>query len=169
MSIVDAQLTFGPSQPEGRSSTDTEMTWFARLRWMVAATVVVVLVGCGGQSEASLGGFTIYVHDASILPRGGSDAIPGGVLETRDGCVLLDGMPVVWPSGTSIVDEDPVTLELRSGQRLEVGQRVSGAGGTHPAGSESVEVDVDAGCLAGAGPNGDSVIVFNPDEELTVE
>lgn len=145
---------------------------FSRV-WLLATASALVLAGCsGGQSEKSVGEFTIYVHGGSILPRGGSDALLEGELVVRDGCVLLDGgevKPVVWPTGTSIADEDPFTLELRSGDRLEVGQRVSGSGGTHAANSEQVEVDINAECFAGDGPGGDSVMVFNPDQELTVE
>lgn len=138
---------------------------------LVAATAAtLVLVGCGGgQTQRSLGDFTIYVHRGSMLPRGGEDALIQGKLTTDEGCVLLehetgDAYPVVWPSGTSIIDDDPLTLRLPSGDRLEVGQTVSGGGGGHDATSEQVEVDVDEGCLRDSG----SVMVFNPDEKLTV-
>lgn len=139
-------------------------------RWLLAVAAMSVLVGCGGgQSDQRLGEFTIYVHGGSLLPRAGEDALIEGVLATREGCVLIerddgDSYPVVWPSGTTIIDDDPLTLELPSGDHLEVGQRVSGGGGSHDATSERVEVDIDASCLGDAG----SVMVFNPDEKLTV-
>lgn len=139
----------------------------------VAVVVMVVTAGCGGggQTEAGRGPYTIYVHDDSLLPRGGSDALLGGTLVTRDGCVLLEqgdgaAYPVVWPSGTSIVDDDPFTLELRSGAQLTVGARVSGAGGSHPDYLRSVvEVDIADECRAATG----EVRVFNPDEALDAE
>lgn len=138
---------------------------------LLAVTLALVLSGCGGgQSERTLGNFAIYVHGDSILPRGGEDALIEGELTTRDGCVLLerdlgDVSPVVWPSGTSIVDDDPLTLELPGGDHLKIGQRVSGGGGGHDASSEQIEVDIDDACLEGS----DSVMVFNPDEKLAVD
>lgn len=144
---------------------------YRRVRWLLAVVAMSVFVGCGGggQSDQRLGEFTIYVHGGSLLPRAGEDALIEGVLATREGCVLIerddgDSYPVVWPSGTSIIDDDPLTLELPGGDHLEVGQRVSGGGGGHDATSERVEVDIDASCLGDSG----SVMVFNPDEKLTV-
>jgi hypothetical protein len=140
--------------------------------------VVLLLVGLlvgrgGGQSEVSRGDFTIYVHDDALLPRGGWDALVGGVLVVRDRCVLLGGeggdpdeaKPVVWPSGTRISDDDPLTIELPSGAHLEVGQTVSGGGGVFDAASETVEVKIDPRCLSDT----NEVVVFNPDgNDVTV-
>lgn len=140
-------------------------------RWAPLGIVLALaLIGCGGQSEVSRGGVTIFVHGDSVLPRGGEDGLIEGALVVRDGCVLLeregskDAYPIVWPSGTSISKEDPLTLKLPSGDHLKVGQTVSGAGGTHDALSDQVEVDLDAKCLPGT----NEVLVFNPDAELTV-
>lgn len=148
------------------------MRRFSWVRWVAAASVLALASCGGGQSEESVGDFTIYVHGSSILSRGGEDSLLEGELVVRDGCVLLaqetgELFPVVWPSGTSIVDEDPFTLEFTSGYRLEVGQRVSGGGGIHAASTERIEVDIKHECFAGQGPDGDLVMVFNPDEDLT--
>jgi hypothetical protein len=131
--------------------------------------VVLLLVGWlvgrgGGQSEVSRGDFTIYVHDDALFPRGGMDALIGGVLMVRDGCVVLGGEgvdpdqaePVVWPSGTRISDDDPLTLELPSGAHLEVGQTVNGSGGERDA--SLLEVEIDPRCLTAT----NKVTVFNP-------
>lgn len=140
-------------------------------RAALGVMVVIAVAGCGGgsgQSEVSRGRYTIYVHDDSLLPRGGDDALLQGTLVTRGGCVLLgqgDGAayPVVWPTGTSIADDDPLTLELRSGQRVTVGESVTGAGGSHQADNQSVvKVDSADECRAETG----EVYVFNPDVEL---
>lgn len=72
--------------------------------------------------------------------------------------------PVIWPSGTSIVSDDPLTLELASGEELAVGQAVSGGGGYPYASSDQVEVDIPAECL----PETDEVAVFNPDADPAV-
>ena len=155
-----------------------EVTRGVRRRWPCAASAIVlatVLAGCGdgGQSEVTRGPYTIYVHDDSLFPRGGNDALVGGTLITRGGCVLVGDengavYPVVWPSGTSIVDDDPLTLELGSGDQLTVGASVSGGGGTiDPAegsGSE-VKVDIAQDCRSASG----EVVVFNPDADVDVK
>lgn len=154
------------TQPQGARMAARLM----RLVWSIVA--LVVLAGCGdGQSEEVSGEFSIYVHDSSPFSGGGSDALLEGTLVVRDGCVLLDSgevRPVVWPMGTSIVDDDPLTLELRSGERLQEGQRVSGGGGSHAVNSEVVQVDIKAECFRGDRSAGGAVMVFNPDEELTI-
>lgn len=144
-------------------------------RWCSRSTVLAValalgVVGCGGQSEVSRGDYTIYVHGGSLLPRGGEDALIEGTLTTRNGCVLLQmvgfdhAYPVIWPSGTSIAGDDPLTLRLPSGDDLILGQAVSGGGGYHYTTSDQVDVDIPAQCLLESG----EVAVFNPDARLTI-
>ena len=137
---------------------------------VLGLVLALALVGCGGQSEVSGDDYTIFVHGGSLLPRGGEHALIEGTLATRDGCVLLEqegfdiAYPVVWPSGTSIVREDPLTLELPSGEELAVGQAVSGGGGNHDSSSGRVEVDIPAECV----PETGEVAVFNPDDDPSV-
>lgn len=146
-----------------------------RLGCLTVAAVVLglvsalALVSCGGQSEVSGDDYTIFVHRRSLFQGGGLDAQVGGTLATRDGCVLLEGggdtaYPVVWPSGTSIASEDPLTLELPSGEKLAVGQKVIGGGGVVSSSSGSVKVDIPAECL----PETDKVIVFNFNDDPSV-
>jgi hypothetical protein len=142
-------------------------------RWLVVVSVLALgLAGCGGQSEVERGEHTIYVHRGSLLPRGGEDALIEGTLVTRDGCVLIDqgggfdiAFPVIWPSGTSIASEDPLTLRLRSGDELVVGQVVSGGGGYHDAASDRVQVAIPAACV----PETGEVAIFNPGADLTID
>lgn len=140
--------------------------------WMVLAVVLALGVGgCGGQSEVSGDTYTIYVHDGSLLPRGGEDALVQGTLTTWGGCVMLqqEGFdhlyPVVWPSGTSIASENPLTLRLPSGEELTLGQAVSGGGGYHDESSPRLDdVDIPFGCL----PESGEMAVFNPDADLLI-
>ena len=137
---------------------------------VLAALLALALVGCGGQSELSGGDHTIFVHGRSLLPRGGQDALIQGTLALRDGCVLLEqdefaiAYPVIWPSGTSIVSDDPLTLQLPSGEELTVGQAVSGGGGYASASSDQVEVDIPSECV----PDSDEVAAFSPDADPAV-
>jgi len=133
--------------------------------------VAVAFAGCSesGQTTASRGPYTIYVHGDSLLPRGGDDALIEGTVVARDGCVQLglgndDTYPVVWPSGTSVADDDPLTLRLRSGDQVTVGQTVRGGGGSHDVASPMVTVDIAERCRSATG----EVLIFNPDIDLDV-
>lgn len=137
---------------------------------VLGLVLALALAGCGGQSELSGDDHTVFVHGHSLFPRGGEHAIIQGTLAAHDGCVLLEqegvdiAYPVVWPSGTSIASEDPLTLELPSGEELAVGQAVSGGGGYHNASSPQVQVDIPAECV----PETGEVAVFNPDADPAV-
>lgn len=143
---------------------------------MLAILVVaaIFLLGCAsGQSALSAGELIIYVHGNSLLPRGGEDALIEGELAVRGKCVVLKQgevmQPVIWPSGTRIAQESPLTLKLPSNEFLEVGQQISGGGGYHRSGSEQVSVDIDNECLIDGGTHAQSVAVFNPDGEIAIE
>lgn len=144
----------------------------ARVWGALLATGVLVLAGCGAsdQTEVSRGPYTIYIHGDSLLPRGGDDALIQGTVVTRNGCVLLgfgDGAayPVIWPSGTVIADDDPLTLTLRSGEQVIVGSEVSGGGGSHNLDSPMVTVDIADECRSTTG----EVLIFNPDGNIDLD
>lgn len=144
----------------------------ARLWGSLLVAGTLVLSGCGdnGQTAIGRGQYTIYVHRDSILPRGGDDALVGGTVVTRDGCVLLsfgDGStyPVIWPSGTVITDDDPLALTLRSGEQVVGGSTVSGGGGSYNVDSPMVTVDIPNECRSVTG----EVLIFNPDGDIEVD
>lgn len=62
---------------------------------------------------------------------GGDDAIVAGtfVFDAERNCVLLDGMPVVWPAGARWQSDPPAVLV--SGLTLTPGTAVTGGGGYH--------------------------------------
>jgi len=131
-----------------------------------------LLGGCGAseQTAVSRGPYTVYVHGDALLPRGGDDALVQATVVARNGCVLLgygDGAayPVIWPSGTVITDDDPLTLTLRSGEHVNVGSTVSGGGGSHNVDSPMVTVDIADECRSATG----EVVIFNPDGDIDVD
>ena len=134
---------------------------------MMVAALTVVLAGCGGIDEQTLGEDrpAFFVHGPQI-PSGGNAAEIVGTLTTGDGCVLLDQdsgrFPVVWPSGTTVEGTDPLVIELPSGERVREGDRVRGGGGYPYA--DTLDIDVPEACLNEWG----EVAVFNPDDDPEV-
>lgn len=128
------------------------------------AALMVVLAGCGGINEQTVGddGLAYFVHGRQVS-SGGMDAAVVGTLTTADGCVLLDQdgnrSPVVWPSGTSVEATDPLVIELPSGEQLREGDQVSGGGGYLNA--DTLDIDVPEACLNEWG----EVAVFNAADE----
>jgi hypothetical protein len=166
-----------PSHTLKRSVTSLESRPTREVQQMMRSSVVLAftlslaVAGCGGHSEVSGGDYSIFVHDRA-LRGGGDDALVSGRLAARNGCVLLEDVgvvdiayPVIWPSGTSVYSEDPLTLRLDSAALITAGMIVSGGGGYHQASSESVEVAIPAECL----PETGEVAVFNPDADLSME
>ena len=70
----------------------------------------------------------------------------------------MEGRPC---DGTSVASDDPLAINLPSGEDLSVGETVTGGGGYHK--PEAVELNVPEECL----PETNEIAVFNPDEDLT--
>lgn len=136
---------------------------------VLAVIAAVLLAACGGVNEQRVGddNLRFFVHGRTAGGSAGMAAEVVGVLTAADGCVLLeqDGTryPVVWPSGTSVADADPLTVELPSGAELELGDRVRGGGGYLSAADVGIEVPDE--CLNEYG----EVAVFNPDDDPVAE
>lgn len=57
------------------------------------------------------------------------DALGGGTLEVVGGCLGADGNVIVWPHGTEVVDENPLTIRIPGVGRFALGDEVRVAGG----------------------------------------
>lgn len=73
---------------------------------LAGVVVAAVLAGCSGQSLDTNGVKVLVGERAS----GGMDAQGGGRLEVVDGCLGARATVIVWPFGTRIVDDDPITV-----------------------------------------------------------
>lgn len=141
-------------------------------RLSAALLLIATLPGCGGgQSAITRGGVTILVHDGALLPRGGNDALITGALTQRNGCVGLASddalggvVPVIWPSGTELVEDAPLSLRLPSGAPVVEGQHVQGAGGYAAPGSTDITIEVPEACAL----DRNEIAVFNPDDDPIV-
>lgn len=140
---------------------------------MIVALVLSASVsGCGGgQSVTTQGSASLLVHDGSLLPRGGVDALIAGTLTVKNGCVGLASpdapdrvVAAIWPSGTELVDDDPLSVRLPSGALVAEGQTVKGTGGYSRPDSADVTLDLPEECDL----NADEIAVFNPDDNPSV-
>ena len=105
--------------------------------------LVAYLLICSGL--AGCAGKVIVAGDVSVLvserPSGGMDALGSGRLEVVGGCLGADGWVVVWPYGTKVVDEDPLTIEIPDTGTFSLGDQVQVGGGfvlEHTPGEEPV-------------------------------
>lgn len=73
--------------------------------------------------HAQPGGDGLTAELAGVV---GYDGDCGAFLELEDPDLRY---PVVWPHGTTVAERDPVRMRLPDGAIVEIGQRVSGAGG----------------------------------------
>jgi hypothetical protein len=137
------------------------------VRLAVAVIVLVLLSGCSDGSDGTSYGGEV---DGPLLTSSGSSeeglfAEVRGRVTLDDGCLLLRGVPVVWPEGTSW---DRTALTLASGTPVEMGERVSGGGGylTVRAVRELFGDEVASAARQCLGPTRE-VAVFNRGWEVT--
>jgi hypothetical protein len=123
------------------------------VRLLAALTVVVaasVLSGCGGNDG---GGDGRVLHSGSsnvlIGAKGDGDNVAGvgfaGTVSLAGGCLGIGGATIIWPYGTQVSSDDPLTIYVPGLGRLTVGDRVDGGGdeyGDHlPKGIDAVPSD----------------------------
>ena len=106
--------------------------------FITSAVLVLPLTACGGQ-VISAGDVTVLVSER---PNGGMDALGGGVLEVVGGCLGASGSVIVWPHGTDVVQDDPLTIDIPDYGTFALGDEVQVGGGyvlDHSETSDDVE------------------------------
>lgn len=131
----------------------------------VMAGVMVGLmsvVGCGNEPPRVDGPVLV-----SGSRDGGNDAIVAGEVTVDDGCLLLGGIPVVWPVGTTW-DGETHEVVLSNGDRIAMGDEVTGAGGYSDVDSVADVTGERGASIAAecAGPTRE-VAVFNAGSDVT--
>lgn len=97
----------------------------------VVLLLVATLSACGART-ISAGDVQVLVGERS---RSGSDALLNGRLAVSDGCLGVEMtdtgsyVVVVWPHGTDVEEEEPLTVDVPDAGSLEVGDEVSLGGG----------------------------------------
>lgn len=104
------------------------MTW-----GRVLATLTVAALALAAWWWWSGRGVVLETPEATVLvserTSSGMEALIPGVIESVDGCLGLNGQVVVWPHGTDVVDEDPLTLDLPGHGEVGVGDEIALGGG----------------------------------------
>jgi hypothetical protein len=111
---------------------------------LLAVLVSGLLVsGCsGGQGEVLHSGGSIVLvdadHDGEAVAAIGYE----GDVAMAGACLGIGAATVLWPHGTTIVSDDPLTIEVPGLGRVKLGDHVTGGAvryaGNLPKGSDSV-------------------------------
>ncbi|WP_456600600.1 hypothetical protein [Blastococcus sp. SYSU DS0616] len=94
-------------------------------RLLAVLAVTLALGGCGGEVVRA-GGATVLVAERA---EAGMDALGGGRLEVVGGCLGASGYVIVWPHGTEVVEDDPLTVSIPGHGTAALGDRVEVSGG----------------------------------------
>lgn len=95
------------------------------MRILAGLLLAFALAACGGM-EITAGDATVLVGERS---SSGADALGGGTLELVGGCLGASGVVVIWPVGTDVVDEDPLTIDIPGMGEFSLGESVEVPGG----------------------------------------
>jgi hypothetical protein len=91
----------------------------------ITLAVLLPLSACGGQ-VISAGGVNVLVAERADA---GMDALGGGTLEVVGGCLGASGSVIVWPHGTEVGQDDPLTIDVPGYGRFTLGDEVQVGGG----------------------------------------
>jgi hypothetical protein len=97
----------------------------SRRRVLQLVAAVTLLAGCAGQA-LSVGDVTVLVSERT---GDGMDALSDGRLEVVGGCLGAGGNVVVWPHGTKVADEEPLTIAVPGYGTFGLGDEVQVGGG----------------------------------------
>lgn len=95
------------------------------VRLVVLCGSFMMLAACGGQVISSRS-VTVLVSERT---GSGMDALGGGTLEVVDGCLGASGSVIVWPHGTEVVQDDPLTIDIPKYGTFALGDDVQVGGG----------------------------------------
>ena len=97
-----------------------------RRSWMLLGLLCFVsLAGCSGK-VITVDGATVLVSERATS---GMDAALAAELQIVSGCLGAGGSVVIWPFGTRVIDEDPLTIEIPDNGTFVLGEEVTVGGG----------------------------------------
>lgn len=113
---------------------------------VVASLAAVSSSGCSADDNGDVlgsdGAWVVVAPPAD----GGTDALVSGVVRLIDGCLGIEDSVALWPAGTELVSEDPLTIDVPGTGEVQVGAAVRGAGGYIEAGGYGGEPTLPKSC-----------------------
>lgn len=124
--VAVAMLASGCSASEGNAAPEPEETAAS-----TSAVAPDVMEAPGhnqdpAQAGRSAGGVTVLVSERTPYAM---DALGGGRLEILGGCLGASGSVIVWPYGTEVVKNEPLTIDIPTYGTFALGDRVRIGGG----------------------------------------
>jgi hypothetical protein len=92
----------------------------------VGSAVLLLLVTACGGAVITAGDVSVLVSERT---SSGMDALGGGRLEIVDECLGASGSVIVWPHGTDVVKQDPLTIDIPGYGTFTLGDEVQVGGG----------------------------------------
>lgn len=110
------------------------------------AVSVVTLSSCGesGHVLEAAGKYVLVAAPAD----GGDDSAVGGTVRMVGDCLGIDDAVAIWPSGTSVESENPLIIKVPGEGRVEIGDKLEGAGGTLGSGDPPDDLDIPDTCAS---------------------
>lgn len=93
--------------------------------YLAMAPGLTLLSACEGQ-VISAGDVTVLVSERT---GAGMEALGGGRIEVVGGCLGARGSVIVWPHGTEVVKEEPLTIDIPNYGTFALGDEVQVGGG----------------------------------------
>lgn len=122
------------------------------------------LTSCSGQDEPADEAVTLTAEDGTLVfvsapGDDGMTALTEGPLQVENGCLGIADFAVIWPSGTSVSDQQPLTIDVPGIGATRLGDTIAIGGGfvyeptsDGPPSEQSIDVggaDVPTKCLQG--------------------
>lgn len=85
----------------------------------------------------------LLTHPTSAFGR---DALVTGTLTLLGNCVGIGDAVAIWPNGTTVLNDAPLTLDVPGLGTVRGGDEVNGAGGYFDVATDNVDVDIPASC-----------------------
>ena len=95
-------------------------------RLFALVCVGTLVAGCGPGRTMEVDGLTVLVGERA---SNGAGALLSGPVADVGGCAGINGIVVIWPYGTTVRQDGPLTLEVPGQPSAGLGDSVSVGGG----------------------------------------
>jgi hypothetical protein len=92
---------------------------------VASAALLFILTACGDQATTA-GNVSVLVSEPTST---GMLSLMSGRLEVVGECLGANGSVIVWPPGTDVVKQDPLTIDIPDKGTFTIGDEVQVGGG----------------------------------------